>query len=64
EVFEGARRAVCEGCGHRLDVGGRVPCAGCGAPLAPSEDAAACACPYCGSVLRRVAPVVAPGGAG
>jgi hypothetical protein len=54
-IYEGARCTVCESCGHRLDVAGeRVKCIGCGAPLAPGENAAQLACPHCQTEMKRV----------
>lgn len=54
-VVAGARRVVCESCGHRLDVGAaRVTCPGCGSPLAPAEGVTSFACPHCKSPLQRV----------
>lgn len=55
-VPEGARRFVCEGCGHVVGAGGRggVPCTGCGAVLAMPEGKNAFACTFCKTELRAM----------
>jgi predicted RNA-binding Zn-ribbon protein involved in translation (DUF1610 family) len=54
-IVPGARRVVCEKCGHRLDVGAaRVACRGCGSPLAPAEGVVNFACPHCKVPMQRV----------
>lgn len=60
-ALPGAKRVVCEKCGHRLDVGGaRVTCRGCGSPLAPAEGVTNFACPHCKIPMQRV-QLMAPG---
>jgi DNA-directed RNA polymerase subunit RPC12/RpoP len=55
-ALKGARRIVCEHCGHALDLRGeRVRCAGCGASLAPGEGTHPFACPHCRTTVQRVA---------
>jgi LSD1 subclass zinc finger protein len=54
-VFPGAKRVVCERCGHRLEVAGeRLSCRGCGSPIAPPEGATNFACPHCKAPLQRI----------
>jgi DNA-directed RNA polymerase subunit RPC12/RpoP len=52
-IFSGARRVVCEHCGHKLDAE-RVACTGCGASLAPDESAERFNCPHCRVLVQRV----------
>lgn len=55
-VMQGAKKLVCEHCGHKLDAaGGRVPCAGCGASLVADETAMTFSCPHCRMQVQRVA---------
>lgn len=54
-IFPGAKRVVCEQCGHRLEVGGeRVRCTGCGSTLAPPEGQLQFACPHCRVPMQRM----------
>ena len=60
-AMPGAKRVVCEKCGHRVDVGAaRVTCRGCGSPLAPAEGVTSFACPHCKVPMQRV-QLMAPG---
>jgi uncharacterized Zn finger protein (UPF0148 family) len=55
DVAPGAKRVVCEACGHLLDVFAReVPCTQCGRPLSWPAGKASIACPGCRSELRAV----------
>jgi predicted RNA-binding Zn-ribbon protein involved in translation (DUF1610 family)/uncharacterized Zn finger protein (UPF0148 family) len=54
---QGAKRVVCEHCGHRVEAGAaKVACRGCGAALLPEEGQARFSCPHCRAELVRVAP--------
>lgn len=54
-VMQGAKRMICEHCGHKLDAaGGKLPCAGCGASLVPDENAQTFACPHCKMAVQRI----------
>lgn len=56
DVPPGARRVVCEACGHVIDVGGReAPCTHCGRPLSWPAGKTMIACPGCKSELRAMA---------
>jgi DNA-directed RNA polymerase subunit RPC12/RpoP len=53
-VFPGAKRVVCEKCGQKIDVEGRLSCQGCGAPVAMPEGMGSVPCPHCKVMMRRV----------
>ena len=54
-VFSGARAVVCESCGHKLDLSvPRLPCPGCGAPLALEAGTSRLSCPSCRTEVSRV----------
>lgn len=59
-VLEGAKRVVCEHCGHKLDVSAKLPCTGCGASLSPGETTQSFSCPHCRTMIQRVA-MMTPG---
>lgn len=53
-MVPGARCVVCEGCGHRVDVGGaEVPCAQCGGKISMPEGKARVSCPFCKATVER-----------
>lgn len=52
QVPEGARRAICESCGHALDVEHPIFCPHCGGPLAFPAGKTAGACAYCQAEVR------------
>ena len=54
-VVEGARRAVCETCGHRLLLDRRIECNGCGADLRLDGGGQPVQCPYCRARIERIA---------
>lgn len=54
-VVEGARRSVCEACGHRLLLDRRIDCNGCGADLRLDGGDRPVQCPYCQSRIERIA---------
>lgn len=54
-VVEGARRAVCETCGHRLLLDRRIDCSGCGADLRLDGGGQPVQCPYCRAHIERIA---------
>jgi predicted RNA-binding Zn-ribbon protein involved in translation (DUF1610 family) len=54
-VLQGAKKMICESCGHKLDAGGgRVKCAGCGASLVADEAVASFSCPNCKQMVQRI----------
>ncbi len=55
QTMPGARKVVCNQCGHTLDIdSGDVPCRKCGALLAFPVSADHVVCPYCSTDTRRV----------
>ncbi|MFT3806295.1 hypothetical protein [Arenimonas sp.] len=54
-AVEGARRAVCEACGHRLLMDRRIDCSGCGADLRLDGGGQPVNCPYCQARIERIA---------
>lgn len=64
-VLAGAKRAVCDGCGRRLQVGARIDCRGCGHPLCLDDGSDTVGCPFCQARIERVAipwpPGIVPG---
>jgi DNA-directed RNA polymerase subunit RPC12/RpoP len=55
ELPAGAKKTVCEFCGHVLAVEApTVSCPGCQAALTPTLDGTAVNCPYCGTEIKRV----------
>lgn len=54
-IAEGARRGVCEACGHRLLLDRRIDCNGCGADLRLDGGGQPVNCPYCQARIERIA---------
>lgn len=52
----GATRAVCDGCGRRLQLDAAIDCRGCGHDLRFDEDEIAMTCPYCRARVERMTP--------
>jgi DNA-directed RNA polymerase subunit RPC12/RpoP len=51
----GAKTAICNGCGHQLDVGAAEwPCNGCGGLMTMPSGATETTCPYCKQLVSRV----------
>lgn len=55
EVFPGAKRVVCDSCGHQLRVDRRLACDGCGTHLLLDGGGNAVNCPFCQRRLERIA---------
>jgi DNA-directed RNA polymerase subunit RPC12/RpoP len=54
-TFEGATTAVCDQCGHQLDVGAAEwPCTNCGGLVTMPAGATEIVCPYCKELVSRV----------
>lgn len=55
EAVEGAKRVLCESCGHLAGVGtGTIPCHGCATPITLPEVGNLFACPSCDAELRMM----------
>ncbi len=53
EVMPGAKRVVCEACGHTNDVSQpEISCTGCGSPLSVPAGKTRFACPSCSAEMR------------
>jgi DNA-directed RNA polymerase subunit RPC12/RpoP len=54
-TLPGARKVICEHCGHSIDINsGDVPCRKCGALVAFPFEADHVVCPFCTTDIRRV----------
>ncbi len=55
QVVEGAKRVLCESCGHLAGVGtGTIACHGCSAPITLPEHGSLFSCPNCEAELRMM----------
>lgn len=53
-ALPGAKAAICDGCGRKIDVGGaEIPCANCGGTMTLPVGADHVACPFCQSQVER-----------
>jgi DNA-directed RNA polymerase subunit RPC12/RpoP len=54
-ALAGAKTAVCDACGHKLDVGSSEwPCSNCGGLVTMPAGEASTTCPYCKGMVDRV----------
>ncbi len=53
-ALPGAKTAVCDGCGHKLDLGSAEwPCSSCGGLMTMPAGATETTCPYCKELVSR-----------
>ena len=53
-ALPGAKTTVCDGCGHKLDVGSAEwPCSSCGGLMTMPAGATETTCPYCKELVSR-----------
>lgn len=54
-LLPGAKHAICDGCGRRLEIDAAIDCRGCGHDLRFDDGDNAESCPYCRARIERIA---------